>query len=170
MTQAALRFFARLHPRWLRRAANRLRAEKCADDTGQAIVETALSIVVTITLAFWLFELSMMTYTCVILNDATHEGVRYATLHGTDSAICSGPDSACTNKSPYSNVQTVVKGITAISLHDLTAMTITVAYPDKTAKPGSRVTVAVAYTYVPYIDFPGLQTMLTFSSQGRITY
>lgn len=134
------------------------------------MVETAISLVMTITLAFWLFELSMMTYTCVILNDATHEGVRYATLHGTDSTICSGPDAACTNQSPYSNVQAAVRAITAISLHNTSAMTVTVSYPDATAKPGNRVTVVIAYTYVPYINFPGLKKLLTFSSQGRIVY
>lgn len=146
----------------------RLRGLRC--HSGQAMVETAISLVVTITLAFWLFELSMMTYTCIILNDATHEGVRYATLHGTDSTNCSGPDASCTNHTPYSPVQTAVRAVTAISLHNLSAMTITVTYPDATAKPGNRVSVAVAYTYVPYINFPGLRTLLTFTSQGRITY
>jgi Flp pilus assembly protein TadG len=143
---------------------------KTRDDSGQAIAETAISLVVTITLAFWLFELSMMTYTCIVLNDATHEGVRYATLHGTDSTTCSGPDAACSDHTPYASVQTAVRGITAISLHNLTAMTITVTYPDATAKAGNRVSVVVAYTYVPYINFPGLRTLLTFTSQGRITY
>ncbi|HEY0757643.1 MAG TPA: TadE/TadG family type IV pilus assembly protein [Acidisarcina sp.] len=145
-----------------------LRGERRAD--AQAMVETALSLVVTITLAFWLFELSMMSYTCIVLNDAAHEGVRYATLHGTDSTLCSGPDPACSDHAPYNNVQATVRGITGYSLHDTSAMTVTVTYPDANAKPGSRVAVVVAYTYVPYINFPGLQTPMTFTTLGRITY
>jgi Flp pilus assembly protein TadG len=139
-------------------------------EDGQALVESAISLVVTITLAFWLFELSMMTYTCTILNDATHEGMRYAILHGTDSTVCSGPDSACTDPTPYANVQAAVRNVTAISLHNMTAMTVTVAYPDSTAAPGNRVTVTTAYTYVPMLDFPGLAKLLTFTSTGRIIY
>ena len=50
----------------------------------------------------------MFTYTCSVLNDAAQEGVRYAIIHGTDSAVCSGPDTGCTNQTPYSNVQAVV--------------------------------------------------------------
>ena len=96
------------------------------------MVETAISLVTTVTLAFWLFELCMMTYTCTVLNDAARTGVRYAITHGTDSTICSGPDSTCTNQTPYTNVQTAVKGMTAISLHNLTSMTVTVTYPDAT--------------------------------------
>lgn len=140
------------------------------DEDGQAMVETAISLVTTVMLAFWLFELCMMTYTCTVLNDAARTGVRYAITHGTDSTICSGPDAACANQTPYTNVQAAVKSITAISLHNLTSMTVTVTYPDATAKPGNRVQVQLAYTYVPYINFPGLRTALTFTSQGRIIY
>jgi TadE-like protein len=139
-------------------------------ESGQAIVETAISLVLTITLAFWLFELSMMAYTCIVLNDAVHEGVRYATLHGTDSSACSGPDATCTDHSPYPNVQGTVRGFTDYSLHNMTGMNIKVNYPDSTAKPGSRVTVVIEYTYAPYINFPGLKAFLTFNSLGRITY
>lgn len=134
------------------------------------MAETAISLVVTITLAFWLFELSMMSYTCIVLNDAAQEGVRYATLHGTDSTACSGPDPACPDHSPYANVQGTVRSFTAFSLHNMTTMTVKVNYPDATARPGSRVTVNIEYTYVPYINFPGLRTFLTFNSLGRVTY
>jgi Flp pilus assembly protein TadG len=139
-------------------------------EAGQASLELLVSLTVVMSLMFWLFELSMFTYTCSVLNSATRDGVRYATMHGTDSSVCSGPDTACTDRSPYSNVQAVVTSAASASLHDLSAMTVTVAYSNNTAAVGNPVTVKVAYTYVPYVSLPGLQNSVTFISQGQIVY
>jgi len=136
---------------------------------GQATLEMVVVLLV-MSLVFWLFELSMFTYTCSVLNSATREGVRYATLHGADSSVCSGPDTTCTDRSPYSNVQAVVTSAASVSLHDLSAMTVTVAYSNNTAAVGNPVTVKVAYIYVPYVNLPGLQNSVTFTSQGQILY
>lgn len=137
---------------------------------GQATLEILISLLVVYSLVFWLFELCMFTYTCSVLNDAAQEGVRYATMHGTHSSICSGPDSTCTNQSPYSNVQAVVTAAASASLHNISAMTVTVSYANSTAASGNPVAVTVAYTYVPYLNFPGLANVLTFTSQGEILY
>jgi Flp pilus assembly protein TadG len=137
---------------------------------GQATLEMLISLMVVFSLVFWLFELCMFTYTCSVLNDAVQEGVRYATMHGTHSSICSGPDTTCTNQSPYSNVQAVVTAAASASLHDTSAMTVTVSYTNSTAASGNPVTVKVAYTYVPYLNLPGLANALTFTSQGQILY
>lgn len=141
-----------------------------AHQNGQATLEILISLLVVCSLVFWLFELCMFTYTCNVLNDAAQEGVRYATMHGTHSSICSGPDSTCTNQSPYSNVQAVVTAAASASLHNTSAMTVTVSYANDTAASGNPVTVKVAYTYVPYLNFPGLANVLTFTSQGEILY
>ena len=137
---------------------------------GQATLEMVVSLTVVFSLVFWLFELCMFTYTCSVLNDAAQEGVRYAIMHGTDSSVCSGPDTACTNQSPYSNVQAVVTAAASASLHNTSAMTVTVSYANSTAATGNPVAVKVAYTYVPYLNFPGLANALTFTSQGQILY
>ena len=137
---------------------------------GQATLEMLISLMAVISLAFWLFELCMFTYTCSVLNEATQEGVRYAIVHGTHSSLCSGPDSACTNQSPYSNVQAVVSVAASASLHNMSAMTVTVSYANGTAASGNPVNVKIAYTYVPYLNLPGLANALTFSSQGEILY
>jgi hypothetical protein len=129
-----------------------------------------VTFMVAMSLVFWLFELCMFTYTCSVLNDAAQEGVRYAIVHGADSTICSGPDSTCTNQSPYSNVQTVVTSTASASLRNMTAMTVAVSYANNTAAVGNPVTVKVSYTYVPYLNLPGLQNSVSFSSQGRILY
>ncbi len=139
-------------------------------EDGQATVETIVSFMVSISLVFWLFELSLFAYTCSVLNDAAQEAVRYAILHGTDSSICSGPDSACANQSPYSNVQAVATSVASASLHNMTAMTVTVTYANSTAAVGNPVAVKLVYTYVPYLNLPGLANKVTFSSQGQILY
>ena len=87
-------------------------------ENGQATLEMVVSLTVVFSLVFWLFELCMFTYTCSVLNDAAQEGVRYAIMHGTDSSVCSGPDTQCTNQTPYSNVQAVVTTAASASLHN----------------------------------------------------
>jgi Flp pilus assembly protein TadG len=139
-------------------------------ESGQATLEMVVSLTVIFSLVFWLFELCMFTYTCSVLNDAAQEGVRYAIMHGTDSSVCSGPDAVCTNQTPYSNVQAVVNAAASASLHNTSAMTVTVTYANSTAATGNPVAVKVAYTYVPYLNFPGLANALTFTSQGQILY
>jgi Flp pilus assembly protein TadG len=139
-------------------------------EEGQATLEMVVSLTVIFSLVFWLFELCMFTYTCSVLNDAAQEGVRYAIMHGTDSSACSGPDTVCTNQAPYSNVQAVVTAAASASLHNTSAMTVTVSYANSTAATGNPVAVRVAYTYVPYLNFPGLANALTFTSQGQILY
>ena len=139
-------------------------------EDGQATLEMVVSLTVAFSLVFWLFELCMFTYTCCVLNDAAQEGVRYAIMHGTDSSNCSGPDTQCTNQTPYSNVQAAVTTAASASLHNLTAMTVTVSYANNTAAVGNPVAVKVAYNYVPYLNLPGLQNVVTLTSQGQILY
>jgi Flp pilus assembly protein TadG len=138
-------------------------------EEGTALIEMALALVVTFLLAFGLFELCMLSYTCIVLNDAAQEGVRYAIMHGTNSTNCSGPDNACTDQT-YANVKTVVKTTASASLHDISAMTVNVTYGDATAAPGHPVSVQVVYTYVPYVNLPGLKQTMTFRSQGRTIF
>jgi Flp pilus assembly protein TadG len=140
----------------------------CED--GQATLEMVVACTVAFSLVFGLFELCMFTYTCSVLNDAVQQGVRYAIMHGTDSSNCSGPDSGCTNRSPYSNVQAVVTNEASASLHNLSAMTVTVSYTNSTAALGNPVTVAVAYPYVPILSFASLQYAVHLSSTGKILY
>lgn len=140
------------------------------DDRGQTLVETALSLWVAISVVFWLFEFCMFTYTCNVLSSAAQQGVRYAIVHGTDSTACSGPDSTCTDRSPYANVKAIVASAASASLHNLTAMTVTVTYVNGTAAPGNPVTVQLAYTYVPYIQLPGIAKSVTLSSRGNILF
>ena len=139
-------------------------------EAGQTLLETALSLWVTISVVFWLFELCMFAYTCNVLSSAAQQGVRYAIVHGTDSAACSGPDATCTDRSPYANVKAVVTAAASASLHVTTAMTVTVSYANGTAAPGNPVAVKLVYTYVPYINLPGIANAVTLSSRGNILF
>lgn len=138
-------------------------------EDGQAMVETAVSILLTIIVCFWLFEFSMLAYTYSVLNEATHEGVHYAITHGSDSSLCSGPTTGCGDTSA-TNVVNIVKTAAAASLHDMTAMKVTVSYPESSCKPSSLVTVTVAYSYLPYVNLAGLGTSVNMTAQGRIVY
>jgi len=146
------------------------RCNRSECERGQASVEMVVSLLVVMSLVFWLFEVCMFIYTCSVLNDATEEGVRYAIVHGTGSTLCSGPDTACTNQAPYSNVQAAVKATASASLHNISAMTVLVSYANNTAAVGNPVAVTVSYTYIPYIQLPGLGGKVSFSSKGEIVY
>jgi Flp pilus assembly protein TadG len=152
------------------RRARFLLAGMWKDQSGQATIETVVSLIVTFSLVFWLFELSMFAYACSVLNDAAQEGTRYAIMHGTDSSICSGPDASCPDHSPYANVTAVVTAAASASVHNISAMTTTVTNANSTAAVGNPVAVVITYTYVPILAFPSLAKVLTFTSRGNILF
>jgi len=49
-------------------------------------------------------------------------------------------------------------------------MSVTVSYSAGTAAVGNPVRVIVVYTYIPYVNLPGLHDTMSFSSQGQILY
>jgi Flp pilus assembly protein TadG len=138
-------------------------------ESGQGLVETALSLVAAFTLAFLLFEGTLLIYTYAVLNNAAREGVRYAVVHGNDTSICSGPSAGC--DSTAAAVVSVVQSYAKLSFHDMSGMKVTVSYPDATqSAPMSLVTVTVKYSYVPITQFFALSSNLSITSEGRIVY
>ncbi len=120
---------------------------------GQSLLETALMIVVIVTVVFWVFELGWVMYTYSVVADAVNEGVRYAIVH-------SGGDPAGT--------QAKVKTFAATSLHDISAISPSVSFPDGSSVPPNRVRVTVTYTYIPYLPkFITAPTMKTYA-EGRM--
>jgi Flp pilus assembly protein TadG len=107
------------------------------EENGQSLLETALMMPVIFTVVFWVFELSWLMFTYAVLANAANEGVRYSIVH-------SGGDPA--------GAQTIVEAFAATSLHDISAMSTSVTFPDGNASPPSRVRVTVTYTYVPYLS------------------
>ncbi len=138
-------------------------------DGGSILIETALGFMLIITMVLGIIECCMMAYTLSILEDAAREGVRYASVHGTDSTSCSGPDVGCAD-STYANVVSDVTSYASAFSGILSGMSVTVTYPDGTSTATSRVLVAITYTYQPHFLFPGPSHVMTVSSEGRIVY
>ena len=131
-----------------RRSSHVSRSER-----GQALIETALVIVLIFTIVFSIFEIGWLMYTYSVLADAANEGVRYAMVH-------SGGDP--------SGTQTRVKTFAATSMHNVNTITIAETFPDGSAIPPNRVRVTVSYTYVPYLPkFIVAPTVHTFA-EGRM--
>ena len=121
--------------------------------SGQALIETALMMLLIITVVFSIFELSWVMYTYSVLADAANEGVRYAIVH-------SGADP--------SGTQAKVKGFASTSMHDISAISVSVTPPDGTYTPPNRVRVTVTYVYIPALPkFITAPTMHAYS-EGRM--
>jgi Flp pilus assembly protein TadG len=123
------------------------------DTRGQSLLETALMTAIIFAVVFWVFELGWLMYTYSVLADAAYEGVRHAVVR-------SGGDA--------SGTQDTVKTFATASLHNVTAMAVSVTFPDGNASPPNRVRVTVTYTYVPYLPaYITAPTMLTYA-EGRM--
>jgi len=136
--------------------------------SGQALVESSLSLLMIITSALALFELCMLAYTSSALSEVAHEGLRYAIVNGSDAGVSA---SGCSTSSPSSVISTVTTAATNYNLNNASSMTVTVCYPATGgAGPGSLVTVTVSYPYTPFSFLSGFQKTLTASTEGRILY
>jgi hypothetical protein len=109
-----------------------------------------------------------MAYTFSVMEEAAREGVRYASVHGIDSATCEGPSSGC--DATAANVVSDVKAYAGTYTSGLSGMTVTVTYPDSASTATSRVKVALSCTYSPVFHFPGAAHLLQVSASGRILY
>lgn len=151
------------------RARCRLRSRDFAKEDGSIMIETALGFMIMFLMVLGIIECCMMGYTYAVLEDAAREGVRYASLHGVDSANCSGPSSGCADATG-AHVADDVKNYAGGFAGNLTGMAVTVTYPDASSAANSRVLVAIVYTYQPIFHSPGASQVLRVSSQGRILY
>jgi len=136
-------------------------------------VEFILSILFLILTIFGTLELILFVYTYNVLADSANEGVRYAVVHGTDSASCSGPGGSGGVTCPDSsgaNVQTAVKQYAQYSFHSTSAMTITVTYPDSSCDPPNRVQVQINYPYQPFFGLGWPTIAVKAAAAGRILF
>ncbi|WP_161571106.1 TadE/TadG family type IV pilus assembly protein [Granulicella sibirica] len=141
----------------------------CEED-GAAALETAIGFMLIFTCILGIIECCMMVYTYSVYADAARHGMRYATLHGFDSATCSGPTAGCGDPTA-SNVISDVTTYAARYAAPASSITVAVLYPDiGGCIAQSRVLVTVSYVYQPLFRFPGTATSFQISSQGRILY
>jgi Flp pilus assembly protein TadG len=141
---------------------------KLRKEDGSILIETSISFMIVIAMLLGIIETCMMGYTYAVLVDSAREGVRYASVHGVDSPTCSGPSSGC--DSTAANVKLDVKNYAGTFAGNISAMVVTVTYPDGAATATSRVQVAISYTYEPLFKIPGTAHTLNVSSTGRILY
>ena len=137
-------------------------------DAGQALVEFALTVLVVLVVVFWAWELVMLMYTYNVMAGAAKEGVRYGIVHGTgNSTLCSLPCSGVCGTSSAC-ITNVVTNYAKYSVHDISGMTVTVTYPDGSAKTPNRVRVAVSYPYVPWFALGWSPPVINAAAEGRI--
>lgn len=136
--------------------------------TGAVQIEFILSLLTILFVMFWTWELVMAVYTYNVLSDAAKEGVRYAIVHGSNNTNCSGPNVPACPDPTGGNVVNVVQTYASLAFHDLSAMVITVTYPDGTVAAPSRVRVTVSYNFVPYLNLPWVPPLLNSAAEGRI--
>lgn len=140
---------------------------------GAVQIEFILSILTVLFLIFGMWELIMIMHTMNVLSDAAKEGVRYAIVHGGGgSTNCSGPNPPpeCTSPDPAAaRVASVVRDYAKYTLHDISAISISVTYPDGQIIAPNRVRVEVAYAFVPYTAL-NLRPTLHAAAEGRIVF
>ena len=120
---------------------------------GAVAIEFVLSFMIVMTTLFWTLELCMLVYTRTVLSDAANEGVRYAIVHSADTT----------------GTVAKVKTYAAYSLHNISKINVSVAYPDGALPPG-RVAITVTYTYVPYLKLWSTPPTLTAFAESRLVY
>ena len=140
-----------------------------AEQAGSVMIETTLAYGVMVMFVLAIIEFSIMAYTYSAIAEATRQGVRYATFHGTGSSNCSGPSTGCADSSG-SNVVSDVTQYASTFAGNITGLSVDVSYPDGSSASASRVIVTAAYTYKPVFGFPGMAQTFQVSSQGRILY
>ncbi len=141
---------------------------------GALLIEFALAMIILVLTVFSMVEVMLMVYTYNVMADAAKEGVRYACVRGSYSALAIGPTSApgggsscSTNSGP---VYTQVQKFTSLSLRDTRGMNVTVCYLDGSNKPPSRVQVNIDYPVVPYFALPWTPPNVVAQAQGNIVY
>ncbi len=156
----------------IRRSKRHPRRRRLPEARGAIQIEFILSILTVLFVLFAMWEIIMIVYTMNVLSDAAREGVRYAIVHGGGKIDCSGPNPSadCTNPDPAAaRVVDVVKDYARFSLHDTTAISVNVTYPDSSSDSPGRVRVEVSYDFVPYTALNFRPTLRT-ASEGRIVF
>lgn len=142
----------------------RLRIGRFADDRGHYLVEFTFSILPLLILIFGVIEVSRMVLVYNTIAHAARAGVRYAIVHGSDSAASK------------SQIQTVVTNFLSAAPMNAGSVTPTVTYQQKgtpavdCTDPGCTVTVSVVYSYDPLTMLIPLSVNLSSTSEGVIVF
>jgi Flp pilus assembly protein TadG len=130
---------------------------KCLGDSrGQSLIEFTLCAFLLVMLMLGVVEIGRMVLVYTACANAAKAGVRYAEVHGADSAATNA------------DVQTVVRNY--LSTAPLTASSATITPSGVGGAIGTMVSVTVVYPYDPLSTWFPLSVNLGSSSQGVITF
>src|SRR5262249_12616385 len=115
----------------------------CRSARGQATVEFAFTVIILLSLVLGLFDTARAMVVQQSLSEMAWAGARYASQNAaTDASANTSLDS------PHTDAIVARARAAAIGM-DASAATISVQLPDGGHRPGQRVRVQVAYSYVP---------------------
>jgi Flp pilus assembly protein TadG len=103
-------------------------------------------------IVFGIIEFGRLVWARNMVGAAAREGVRYAIVHGSESAAIA--DSAA--------VAIYVEGRTGLA-----PIAVSTAWTDPSKAAGETVTVTVKYTYSPVVKIPGLLTSKTVTGSSK---
>lgn len=130
---------------------------------GQALVELALAAPLFFLLLLGILEAGRFIYHYETLNNATRAGVRYALVHGAQSADPTGPPDDPSGADIRQAVSDAAFSLVAAG--DLTMPDPVYSGPNGASnKRGSTVTVTASFTYVPLLPVLPSITITTESS------
>lgn len=147
-------------------------------EQGSAIVETAMSITILLTMLFGVMEGAFAVYSYHFISDAAREGTRYAMVRGSSagSACTSYTSGAC--MASKANIQSYVQnlGFPGINPSNMTVNVSWAGYPTGTTctpsaacnNPGNQVAVTVIYSFPLNVPFIPPQTYSMSSTAAMI--
>lgn len=140
------------------------------DARGQGLIEFAVVAFLLIMLMLGVVEMCRMVLVYTTVANGARIGVRYAIVHGSNSAVTTGQIQTVVND--YLHAGTIKTTSAACPPAPSDAACVKVIYPDaSTCKdPGCHVTVTVSYPYRPLISYFPLSVTLGSTSQGVITF
>ena len=162
--------FRRLLPRRLR-TLSPVWLQRGRGEEGAAMVETALTLIILLTVIFGVLEICLALYTYHFISDAAREGSRFAMVRGS---ACQSPGYECNASS--SQIQTYVQGLGFPGINS-SAMTVTTAWSPYAFStcvsaacndPGNEVTVTVNYNFPLSIPFIPSSTISMSSTSSMV--
>jgi Flp pilus assembly protein TadG len=144
------------------------------DDTGQALVELAVSLPLFLLLVLGTAEIANIAWAAIQLNNAVHAGAQYGSISRTNAANATNVESAAQNEAPSLNItfpaaptqacSCVTPGGTS-TVYACTAVVASCSSPDIIL---ASVKVTAQASVRPIVHYPGLPATYTLHAQASM--
>ena len=133
------------------------------EQSGQSLVEFAITFSVLMGFVFAFVELCLMFYTYGMISESVREGSRYAAMHG--SSCVTAASVSCTATADSINTY-----VSHLGYPNLAAgrMSVSTTFPDGSQAAGNRVKVAITYVFPITMAFVP-SSAWTLSTSSTIT-